>query len=284
VTPRSTYSGDVLEAKPTRTEADAIAEAGRRGGEPRVLAPGQVHAIPTATGVQIVDLDTDQYRGAPLRKTGTTNVRDVAAFAQYYAKHSTPDVSEVYANLDANRITAVLDANGADTPGWAEHRLVLTVRRTRNWETWAKLDGEFIGQTAFAEHIEANLGDIAEPAGADLLELCQTFQATTEVAFKSGSLLANGARELQYTETVEASGGRTKQIQIPKGLTLVLAPFEDNEPVAVTARFRYRLKDGHLLLGYVLDQPDDVLRSAFDRIIADTQEKTSTTIMRGTPA
>lgn len=284
MTPRNTYSGDTLEAKPARTEADAIAEAARRGAEPRALAPGQVHAIPTATGVQIVDLDTDQYRGAPLRKIGTTHVRDIAALAHYYAKHSTPDVSEVYADLDTNRITAVLDAHAITVPGWASHRVVLTVRRTRNWQTWMDLNDKWLGQVEFAEHIEANLPDIIEPDGADLLELAQSFEATKDVAFKSGTLLASGARDLQYTEQVAASGGRTKSIQIPKGLTLSLKPFEDNDALPVTARFRYRITEGELRLGYVLDQPDDVLRAAFDRIIATTEEKIGATVMRGTPA
>lgn len=262
----------------------AVIENAVTGAEPDELAPGSIYGYRFRERVEVVDLTGDQYRETPRRKTGTVQVRDIAAFAQYYAKHSTADVSEVYANLDRNSITAVLDAHAADIPGWAGHRVVLTVRRTRNWETWAELDGKYVDQSTFAEHIEANLPDIAEPDGADLLELCQTFQATTEVSFKSGSLLASGARELQYTENVAASGGRTRQIQIPKGLTLALAPFEDNEPVAVTARFRYRIKEGTLFLGYVLDQPQDVLRAAFDRIIAATQEKTGATIMRGTPA
>ncbi|WP_182708618.1 DUF2303 family protein [Thermomonospora cellulosilytica] len=267
-----------------RTEADAIIETAILSAEPAELEPGKVYAVATTAGVEKIDLTGNEYRDTPKRKTGTVQVRDVDSFGLYWDKHADLDVAEIYADIDRDQITAVIDAHGTNEPGWRQHRLVYTVRRTDAWNTWLAADGRLMGQTEFAELLEARLPDIAAPDGADLLELAQTFEATTNAAFKSGSLLANGERQLVYTESIEASGGRGKQITIPKQIVIVLSPYEGSAPVTLTARFRYRITDGHLRLGYVLDRPAEALAAAFEDIVAKVEERTEHTIMRGVPA
>lgn len=269
-----------------RTENDALIETAVLSAEPSELTPGKVYGWMTPHGrVETIDLTGDKYRDTPRRKTGTTTVRDVESFGQYWDKHANTDFAEVYADDASNLIVAVLDAHGSSVPGWGEHRLAYSLRRTTAWQTWTKHDRVLMGQTEFAELLEDNLPDIVQPDGAELLELAQTFTANTQVAFKSGNLLADGSRELIYSENIEASGGRGgKKIVIPKEITLALAPYEDNDPMPVTARFRYRINDGHLRLGYVLNGVDEILSQAFNNVVDQVETRANVNVMRGRPA
>lgn len=268
-----------------RTENDALIETTLRSAEPAELEPGKVYSIVTPGGrVETIDLTGDEHRDRPRRKTGTTTVRDIESFGQYWRKHADGDYAEVYADLDRDRVVAVLDAHGSAAPGWGEHRLTYALRKTEAWKIWLAADGRLMSQTEFAEHLEARLPDIASPDGADLLELAQTFQANTNVTFKSGNLLASGERELVYAENIEASGGRGRKLTIPKGITLHIPPYEDSDPFPVTGRFRYRISDGNLRLGYVLDRPAELLADAFNAVVDNLAREIDFDIMRGVPA
>lgn len=269
----------------TDNDIQTIVETADRAIPPQPVEAGNLYVVPTATGGrEVIDLTGDEYLNVPRRKRGTVRVRDIESLGQYWDKHHTPEVSEVYADIDRDQITAVLDAHAAGAAGWAQHRVTLGVQRTRNWKTWTEFDGKYLEQVEFAEHIRANLPDVVDPDGADLLELAQSFQATTEVNFKSSNQLRSGEFELLYSEQVNASAGRDKKITIPAGLKLLLKPYEDNEPGPITAQFRYRLKEGRVYLGYVLNQPEEVLQNAFNALVTKIEDRLDTNVMRGTPA
>lgn len=161
---------------------------------------------------------------------------------------------------------------------------MLVFRHTPAWKRWAAYDGRLLGQSDFAEHIEASLPDVRVPSGADLLELAQSFQANTSVRFESSRDLGSGERQLVYREQVEAGAGRAGNITIPKQFELGLAPYEGSGLYQVSARLRYRITEGRLHLGYVLDRPEDVLRAAFDDVLRQVQEQTERVALLGTPA
>jgi len=122
-----------------------------------------------------------------------------------------------------------------------------------------------------------------------MLELAQSFQAKTKVDFESAQQLANGRRSLQFKETVDARAGQKGEIEIPAEFKLALKPFVGTDPYAVTARFRYRINGGNLLIGYKLNRPADVQRSAFgdivDAIKAGLTERADTVlVLDGTPS
>lgn len=269
-----------------RTENDALIETAVAGVDPNPLEPGKVYGYKFRDHVHTVDLTGDTYRDFPKRKRGQVVVDDVAAFAQYYAKHA-DEASEVYADIDHGTITAILDAHKADGARWAEHRLILQLRHTEQWKTWAGLNRKFMPQQEFAEFLEDNLVDIA-PGGpvdaATLLEIAANFQAKQKVTYSSGTVLASGDIKLNYQEETDASGGAKGTFQIPKTFLLGLAPFDDTDPYKITARFRYRIQHSKLAMGYILDRPQDVVRDAVKNVVAKVEEATSIKVMRGTPA
>ncbi|MFC3980200.1 DUF2303 family protein [Streptosporangium jomthongense] len=274
----------------TRTENDALIDALTDAQISEQLNPGGFYAFKLRDRVETIDLrDPDETR--PARKKGTVRVDDLASFVHYYRKHCDAQ-SEVYVDIQAGVITAVLDAHEGWVseeergymPRWGEHRLTLRLAETDAWRRWAGLDRQFLKQAAFADFIDDNRADIRKPTAADMLELVQQFQAKTKVTFSSATLLASGDRRLTFEEETTAGGGAKGSIEVPSTLELGIAPFEDSEPYVVTARFRYRIQGGALYMGIWLDNATDVRRDAIRTVVAKLQEELGIVVMRGTPA
>lgn len=270
----------------TTADLKLVADLAAASARPQQLALGGFHVVHSTGGqIQTFDLTTDHYRDTPARKTGTTTVRDIGSFITYWAKHHIDGASEIYADRDQTLITAVLDAHTTDTPGWAVHRLQLRLRHSEAWKTWLANNGKQLEQEAFAEHIELNLADIREPEAATMLEIAQTMSGTIKADWQSGITLANGARRLAYVETANATAGAKGDLVIPKEMLLGLPVFEGAMLVdPVRALFRYRISNGKLTLGYVLDRPHDVISAAFEGIVESIATGTIQPVLCGTPA
>lgn len=263
--------------------AQTIVDTALRAAPPVVLEPGKVHAFHTPSGVQKFDLTGPEHTGIPPRKSGTTTVRDARSWTAYFAKHSS-DASEVYADAERLTVTAVLNAHGADEASWGDHRLVLALRTTDAWKQWLHMDGELMDQEAFAEFLEDHLPELLDPSSADMLEIAQSLQAATKVDFQSGVRLASGQRQFQYVETTTTKAGQKGQLTVPEQFTIGLVPFEGSEGYRLTARLRYRITDRGLRMGYKLERPADVLRTAFADVVNVIDGDIEQPVMNGTPA
>lgn len=269
---------------PDRTESEVIVETATRAAGPTVLAvatPEAAAAYSLPDGVHIETVDLERLLPSPRRKKGVRHLTEAASLVAYVTEHATGG-THLYGNVDQARITACIDDHHRDGAGWQEHKAILTMHPTAEWTRWKSRDGQFLNQIAFAEFIEDGLREIAEPAGADLLEIAQTFQANTKVAFRTSTILANGQRQLQWEETIEAKAGQKGQLTIPERLRLVVVPFEGMEPVQVDARLRFRIREGELSIGYKLDRPDQVERDYFAQVVGIVQTGTGITPLMGT--
>ncbi|NED73339.1 DUF2303 family protein [Streptomyces sp. SID9944] len=263
--------------------AQTIVDTALRSAPPAELEPGKVYAFHTAGGIHKVDLTGDEYKDQPSRKTGTTTVRDAASFLAYWDKHH-DDSSEVYADSDRLTITAVLDANTAHSARWGGHRLHLALRETTAWKQWLRADGELMDQDAFAEFLEDHLPELLEPAAADMLEIAQSFQAAQKVDFQSATRLSSGQRQFQYVETTTAKAGQKGQLTVPETFVIGLVPFEGSEGYRLTARLRHRIGQTGLRLGYKLERPDEIRKTAFADVLKTVSEQIGTAVMNGTAA
>lgn len=265
---------------PTRTEADSVAEVATRAAEPKPMT-GDAWALPL--GVTMYDLH-DQLaaqRERPDRRRGRVAATDAASLARLVTdlgpEHGT---TRIYADLEGPTITAVLndhDDSGDDdlaVAGWGDHRITTTVKRTMSWQRWLAAGVALMDQVDFAHHLEDCLSDIAEPDGADLLELAQTFEAKIDAQFSTGVRLQDGTRQLNWVETVNASAGVEGRLSIPAEFKLAIAPFEGSEVQLVIARLRFKVSSGHLKIGYQLHRPDEVERTAFDSLVEVVAKET----------
>lgn len=225
-------------------------------------------------------LDAEQR---PHRKAGTYALHDAASFCAYVEKHG-DDQTEVWADTTRSTVTAVLNAHegeGYGGPRFEDHRATYAVLLTDAWKAWAAHDGKLLDQQTFAEHIEDRSIDIIRPSGADMLELAQSFQATIGVHFDSSKALSSGERQLTYREDINATAGKAGQMDIPADFSLGLVPFEGADAYPVTARFRYRITNGSLRIGYHLERPADILRAAFLDVVSKIQEGVEVPVLRG---
>lgn len=259
---------------PENTENHDLIVAAQEAVEPYVVrhaiddGPAGLYIVRDTDG-DVHALDLREQLGLlpehPARKTGNITFTDPISLIGYLDKHGEP-WTEVYADDRACTITAVINAHGTQ-PGWADHKATLAVRLTDDWRDWTKYDGELMTQTGFAEFIEDHLPNFAKPSGADMLELAQTFQATTKVDFASSQRIKSGETQLLYTEHQDATAGKKGTLAVPDTFDLGLQVFENGEAYKVTARFRYRIHDGQLRLGYRLTRPRDVLVAAFRGVV-----------------
>jgi uncharacterized protein YfdQ (DUF2303 family) len=286
------------------TESTAAAEVVRDlatvAARPHRLDLEQVYAIALPGGrVETIDLTGDKWRDFPRRKAGVVTVRNVASFKQYWEKHH-DDASEVFADLDAGTVTAVLDAHGTYTVGggggdgarWEKHRLILALTPTLPWQEWTEKDRKFMPQGLFAEFIEEHARDVdpdpeAKIKSADLLETAQNFKATLKGSITSGQRVSSGQTQFSYIEEISATGQNAarKTIEMPEEFDLLIAPYEDITPAVMAVRLRYRIQqDKSLVLGYFMNNPVRVAREAVADVVAKLAKECSVTVMHGQPA
>jgi uncharacterized protein YfdQ (DUF2303 family) len=265
-------------------DVQQIITIAQQAAAPVALEVGKYHVVRTTDGFRTVDLTTPEHTGVPARKAGTTTVRDAESFAAYFEKHADAD-TEVYADADKLTVTAVLDAHTATSARWSGHRVTLHLRKTESWAQWIEHDGRLMQQEQFAEFLEDHLAELLEPSAADMLEIAQSIQGATKVDWQSSSRLANGQRQFQFVETVQAKAGQKGQLVVPETFVVGLVPFEGSEGYKLTARFRYRLgRDGGLALGYKLENPGNTIRNAFADVVTAIGTEIEQPIMNGTPA
>jgi uncharacterized protein YfdQ (DUF2303 family) len=265
-----TISDNTYDIAHADTEAGAGFGAGMIAAEPDAIDDTtRFHSVVTPAGAQhrIIDVEElrEKFAVAPRAKKGTYHVHTAVSFCEFVAKHHAG--GEVWADEARQNLVAILNANTADGPQWEDHRLVMELVHTPAWKAWTAVNGKMLDQETFAELIEARIIDIQTPSGADMLEIVQTFYATTGVTFKSSKILASGARELTYVEETSATAGQQSEFEIPKEITLGIAPFVGAEARLIRARFRYRINGGRLTLGIVLERPEDVIQQAFDELV-----------------
>jgi uncharacterized protein YfdQ (DUF2303 family) len=222
--------------------------------------------VPAGGKVEVRDIEDAlaKYRATPSRKTGCFHVHDADSFISYVRKHGLDGATEVWSDAQGQRITGVINghSDGSDA-GWGDHSVVYQVALTDAWKAWMRLNGNLVDQVTFANHVEDRMVDIIEPDAATLLEIAQSFEATTRVAFESANVLSSGERQFVYREETDARAGQSGTLSIPKEFVISVQPFEGAEMFELTARLRYRLREGQLTIGYQLVRPEDILRAAF---------------------
>lgn len=265
-----------------KTDAQAVIDTAITAATPTVLDPEKIHSIVVPAGARVEIPNLDAWRMNPTRTTGVYKFDDVGSFIKYVERLGGSNTT-VWVDYNGKAV-AVIDDADEHLPRWGQHRAELKLEKTPEWDHWLGLDGMMVSQERFAEHVETGLDEIVEPPAANMLELAQTFHATTEATFRSSQRLASGEQRLQYDETVTASAGQSGQLHVPSAFLLALAPFvADDRPYKVRARLRFRLSSGKLTLGYVLDKPHRVQIDAIDGIVTKLQEKFPHTYV-GSPA
>lgn len=257
-----------------RTEAATVAELAAQAHDPAELVPGKIYLVAdNQLGVRKIDTYDEDIR--PRRKTGNSTVADFGSFQQYLDKHGLTGETEVTASVTQSTFHAVIDAGDDTEAGWADHSITLKLAKSPEWQRWAGRSGQLVTQTDFAEFIEDNAKDIAEPSSAEILEIAQSLQVKRGVEFESGTRLQDGNVQFGYRENTTATAGTVGQLSIPEKITLALRPFKGGDTYKVNAIFRYRLQGSQLTLAFKLQEPEKVLEDAFNTVAEQVSDYTA---------
>lgn len=207
----------------------------------------------------------------PIRKTANTRFTRPESFTQYVQFHKVTGQTSIYIDdTDSLRVTAIINDHQIGSNGvanWGDHQATYRPEFSREWLTWKNANGTKARQAEFAQFIEKNLLDIAQPAGADLLEIVKTLEAKKSVKYKSGVRLDNGDTLFQYEETTDSKAGEKGQFAIPQTVTLAIPVFKGGDPYQLDANFRYRIEDGNLSMWLELVRPHKILEHAMESIV-----------------
>jgi uncharacterized protein YfdQ (DUF2303 family) len=267
-----------------QTDWQAVIDAARKGVEPTFLAPHGDMAVylPNANGGQGEVISLERFLGKPARKRGTVTVFDAASFNMVVRDNEGAGDIAIYVDRDVAKpsIEAVLNGHGKTGPGWGDLRARIEFRPTPQWTKWKAIDGKLMPQVEFAEFIEDNLADIAEPSGAELLEVATKLQGTRSLSFKRGVRLSDGQVQFEHVEDTQARVGDGK-VTVPETLKLALAPVMGGPVYAVPTRFRWRLKDAQLVMGVKLERLEDLMERVVNDVVQKIEIGTNVSLFEG---
>lgn len=276
-------SGETLAAGGGLTEAGAIADLA-------VAAAGAPQVITTAAGRELLILPNgfrhedvtekdaiaaklpDHVRQAVTLQTLDSLVDYVNAFRGIDTR--------LFADISQNRIKALLDYHssaagdpGVPLPRHVDHAATLSLPYSEEWKIWTGVDKKWMEQLEFARFLEENGGDVAAPAGADLLEACRDLQAVRKVNFKKAVRTATDNESFEYSDDTEArtSGG----IELPTKFLLSIPVYFGGQNVSLYAFLRWKLDDGKLSLGFALNRAEHVRQAVFKDVVMDAATRTA---------
>lgn len=222
-------------------------------------------------GIRVVSLK--DFLPPPDRIDQTVTLLTVPSFVEYVNRFKVPD-STIFANEATGQYIAVIDyhsANGPTKRGEMDHVAVYNCPKSEQWKSWTSKDKQFFDQVAFAEFLESNLKEIASPPGAEFLEVALQLQVHKSADFASDVRLDNGQVKFRYDETVRGTT-RAGDLAIPSQFKLRLPVFVDGAVFEIDARFRYRMNEGKLTLGYELIRPNEVWQAAIKKVTDEVLE------------
>lgn len=172
----------------------------------------------------------------------------VTSFCDYVNRFRTPE-TQIFGDFRKPGVRAVFDYHA---PGDGEsrhnaqhcaHVAEYNPPWSEAWARWRSIDNREMTQVEFAEFIEENYSDIAQPDHAELLDMVSNLSAVRKGHFSSGVRLQDGSHELSFSEDVEAKVGKNKVV-VPSEITLGVQVLFGGAAYKVRVLLRYRAKDG----------------------------------------
>jgi len=273
-------------------DLDQFEKLAARARSPVTLAEGGAPIVYLPEGTTIESVET--HLPQPIRVKRTVILTTREAFISYFQEFkNVHGHSRIFADLETVAIVGILDdhmvgvglrlgvgeAPEADAPKecepmWGSHRALYKCPYSRQWDAWMQMDRRKVSQLEFAEWLEDRTGDVQEPAGTDLLQLCTALQIHRRVTYGSATRLHSGEFQFSFTEDNEAG-----TVEIPSEIKLGIPVFQDGTNYEVTARFRYRLAEGKLTLWYELVEPQKYVEDAFAEVVAAVASETATEVL-----
>lgn len=228
--------------------------------------------------------DREKLLDAPARKKGNVRLDDTESFIAYVIKHADENFTNLYCSADyiksevSFRCVFNDHGSGNDDQQWQDYTANYNPLFSEEWKRWIGSNKKLFTQLEFAMFIEENLSDIAStsnmPSGSDLLSMATSFEATQDMKFKSSVRLQNGGIDMSFLQDDNAQ--TLQKMQMFEKIAIGIPVFwgSNAEAYQITARLRYRNKEGKLVFWYELIRADKVLEDATKQLIEKIKSET----------
>lgn len=204
---------------------------------------------------KVIDVRHEASAAFPPRTPDRRTVTDTASFLAEVTRRPLLDGrSTVWGNRDKGQVSVIYNELGTDaTADYTRRNDVLALQFVADPD-WATLfnaaDGRFHTQLEFGDLIEQAGHLITSHPAAEIVEIADSVRASSKGAFESTIKRATGSVNLTYSEEVKASAGTaTRQLEVPREITLAARPFEDYPLIEIRCWLRLNISQGQLGLG-----------------------------------
>lgn len=248
--------------------------------EPDADAPLYLVAANGENGlhIEVVDVRGKVPAAFPPRAPERRTVTDTASFlAEVTRRPLLQGLSTVWGNRDKGQVSVIYNELGTDaTADYTRRNDVLALQFVADPD-WATLfnaaDGKFHSQLDFGDLIEQAGHLITSHQAADVMEIIDSIRASSKGSFESGIKRATSSVNLTYSEEVSAKAGTaTRQLEIPREITLSARPFEDYPVIEVRCWLRLNISQGQLGLGLFPQPYQHLVRDAWTHVTGELSE------------
>jgi uncharacterized protein YfdQ (DUF2303 family) len=210
-------------------------------------------------------------------------VQTLDSLVEYLNKYKTAD-TKLFANMDANAITGVIDYHGTDgTAEHAAHVVTMSLPFSEEWKLWTAADGKLMPQLEFARFIEENHPDVVEPNAAELIEIARDLHAARSIKLTKVVRTESDNESFTLDDDTQVRSNVTGQkVEIPHQFTLSIPVYFGESGIEMTAFLRWKLdpNDG-MKLGIKLWRAEHVRQAMFKQIVTGAAERATLTAVYG---
>lgn len=272
-----------------QTEAQSIVDLASKIQPVEIVSHGHVKRVALPPDWDLQEKNDENLLPQPFRKEGIIILDDQDSLVDYINRHKIPDLTTIYCRADYLKSEVIFhciinDHGGAaDGQQWRDHIAVYTPIFSEEWRRWTAHNKQPLSQLDMAMFIEENLQDIAAsegfPTGQQLLEMATSFQASQDMRFKSAIRLQNGGVNMSFVQDDDTQ--TLAQMKMFEKIAIGIPVFWNGTAYQITARLRYRVKEGRLMFWYELIRNDKVLEDATKTMIDKIKEATGVPLYFG---
>lgn len=234
--------------------------------------------VPTANGLEVVNLSKTLKLERPERKRAKLEFFDVQSFIDYVNEHKGASTRIFVQNQEAPyTYTAIIDYHEAGFEGkadWQTHSAKLILKTSTEFDVWCARNTKGFGQMEFVDFLKDRRMDIIQPTGAELLEIAMTLEATTGSRVTSKARTNSGIH-LEFKEDISAHAGKDGSLNIPESIILQIPVFQGMQQEHIEADFIFRVNSGTLVIAYRMIGIDNMIQAAVRRAQDNIHEKTN---------
>lgn len=237
--------------------------------------------------------DLERRKNKPERATGFKYFVSPQSFCNYVVKHKVEEETIIIAD-EENGIQAIFNDNG-NGPGWGDFGALLKLDKSRQWETWTGLSGEYYSQEEFAVLIENKRSDfmsgkvedsegdvISEISPGAFSKMILDLEYSSTTKLKSKIDLTTGARKYSFEDDEIGTGS----FSMPKQCVIAIPVFKNGDLIQVVVTFRSKIINKQMMFGFFILTQDEIIEKAFDlvctRIYGGSKEGIETKHYEGT--